>query len=339
MGPLHDWATLGHVHVDQLRPGDAADVLAMATAHQGSAQAELVAHWLAHQPDAFLVVRRAEREVAGFSTLLRLDLAPAEAIAADPGAAAMHRYLMSSADPPLPGEPVTAARFVVDREQDQRLPSLTHTAMSVAAIARALGTPGLGIDLVGAFRSPDASPVFEHLDYRRVADAEFDVDGHHHLVFAHDFRLVGPEAWIDLMGERELDEETRGSVPALTTAPVLSRTEFAAAVRSALRDLHRPDELAANPLVRFRQVQPAGGGPLDGNGLAQLVVAAAETLAADPRDAKAHRAIDRTYLRPAGTQERAAEVLDLPFSTYRRHLSRGIDRIVRELWARRGGQH
>jgi hypothetical protein len=339
MRRLHDWTTLGHVHVDRLQPGDAADVLAMAKAHQGSAQADHVAHWLARQPDAFLVVRRAEREVVGFSTLLRLDLAPAEAIADDAGAAAMYSYLMNGDDPPTPGEPVTAARFFVDREQDQRLPSLSHTAVSVAAIARALGTPGLGIDLVGAFRSPDVTPVFEHLDYRRVADAEFDVDGHHHVVFAHDFRLDGPEAWLDLMGDRELDEEARPPVPASATEPVLSRAEFAAAVRSALRDLHRPDDLAANPLVRSRQLQRVGGGPLDGNGLAELIVAAAGTLATDPRDAKARRAIDRTYLRPAGTQERAAEVLDLPFSTYRRHLSRGIDRIVRQLWAGRSGRY
>lgn len=337
MRPVHDWTTLGHVHVERFEPGDAAEVIAMARAHQGSTQAALVAHWLARQPEAFLVVRRAEGDVVGFATLLRLDLAPAGAIADDPGTAAMHSYVMNSDDPPTPGDAVTAARFLVDREQDQHLPSLTQTAVSVAAIVRALGTPGRGIDLIGAFRSPDVTTYFEHLLYRRVADAEFDVDGHHHVVFAHDFRLDGSEAWVDLMGDRELEEDTRGSVSALASEPVLSRAEFAAAVRAALRDLHRPDELAANPLVR--QFQRVGGGQLDGNGLAELVAAAAETLADDPRDAKARRAIDRTYLRPAGTQERAAEVLDLPFSTYRRHLSRGVDRIVRELWARRGGQH
>jgi hypothetical protein len=57
-------------------------------------------------------------------------------------------------------------------------------------------------------------------------------------------------------------------------------------------------------------------------------------LAADPRDDKLLRAVDRTYLRPATTQEHAAELLGLPFSTYRRHLTQGVARIVADLWER-----
>ena len=51
-----------------------------------------------------------------------------------------------------------------------------------------------------------------------------------------------------------------------------------------------------------------------------------------PRDDKLLRALERTYLRPAPTQEAAAELLGLPFSTYRRHLSQGVARIVAWLW-------
>ena len=49
---------------------------------------------------------------------------------------------------------------------------------------------------------------------------------------------------------------------------------------------------------------------------------------ADPRGEKLARALDRTYLRPAPTQEAAAELLGLPFSTYRGHLTRGVERVV-----------
>jgi hypothetical protein len=51
-----------------------------------------------------------------------------------------------------------------------------------------------------------------------------------------------------------------------------------------------------------------------------------------PRDEKLYRVIDRTYLRPAHTQELAAELLNLPSSTYRRHLAQGVARIVSWLW-------
>ena len=46
------------------------------------------------------------------------------------------------------------------------------------------------------------------------------------------------------------------------------------------------------------------------------------------------RALERTYLRPAPTQEAAAELLGLPFSTYRGHLTRGVERVVDWLWRR-----
>ncbi len=54
------------------------------------------------------------------------------------------------------------------------------------------------------------------------------------------------------------------------------------------------------------------------------------------RDAELERlrAVDRTYLRPAPTQEAAAELLGVPFSTYRRHLSQGVGRVVAWLWDR-----
>lgn len=57
-------------------------------------------------------------------------------------------------------------------------------------------------------------------------------------------------------------------------------------------------------------------------------------LEANPKDHKLYRALRRTYLEPAATQELAAELLDLPFSTYRRHLTQGIERVTEWLWQR-----
>jgi len=39
-------------------------------------------------------------------------------------------------------------------------------------------------------------------------------------------------------------------------------------------------------------------------------------------------------VRPARTQELAAETLGLAFSTYRRHLKRGVERVAEWLWQR-----
>jgi len=43
--------------------------------------------------------------------------------------------------------------------------------------------------------------------------------------------------------------------------------------------------------------------------------------------------LNRTYLKPAPSQEAAASMLGLPFSTYRRHLAKAVDRLIDRLWS------
>jgi hypothetical protein len=66
--------------------------------------------------------------------------------------------------------------------------------------------------------------------------------------------------------------------------------------------------------------------------LQALVKEAAESLQSSPRDEKLYRALDLTYFHPAPTQEQAAELLNLPFSTYRRHLKAGVTQVADILW-------
>ena len=69
-----------------------------------------------------------------------------------------------------------------------------------------------------------------------------------------------------MMADRELEAGFDATVERGGAAPVLalSQPEFDSATRRALRELHRPDALAANPLLRTRVVQDragAGAGP------------------------------------------------------------------------------
>ncbi len=52
----------------------------------------------------------------------------------------------------------------------------------------------------------------------------------------------------------------------------------------------------------------------------------------DPVTERAARAVDRTYVRRAATQESAAEVLGMSFSTYRRQLAKGVQAVAEVLW-------
>ena len=105
--------------------------------------------------------------------------------------------------------------------------------------------------------------------------------------------------------------------------------------------MHRPDRLVHNPLLRCRLVEsrlpvtPAGADPGQEarlRALREVLDEAVVTLQASPLDAKGFRALRRTYLVPAPSQEVAAQVLGLPSSTYRRHLSAGLQAITDILW-------
>jgi hypothetical protein len=98
-----------------------------------------------------------------------------------------------------------------------------------------------------------------------------------------------------------------------------------------LRDYTRTDLLAANPLLRSRLVvEKNEEEPTDA--LRSLLRETVGILKQNPKDEKLYRALWHTYFEPAATQEQTAELLDLPFSTYRYHLTNGIERMVTWLW-------
>ena len=329
-----DWESLGRVYADALRPGDAAPVLAMVERHEGGESAALAERWLERQPDAFAVFRGAGAGPLGFVAQLRLHEAGDDDIAADPGARAMWDHARSRA-PLRPGDEVLAGRFMMDGEAYQA-PSPSFNVVTMRTTQEWLSRPRLSWYYLTP-GDPDAiAPLMAYIGFGRAAEADFDVGGHRYGVYARDWRRQDGPAWLDAMADRELGEAPAvppaGSADAAELA--LSQAEFAAAVRRALRDLHRPGALAANPLLRSRAVRDAAAGRQPAEALTALLEEAVGALRGDPRDARLARALDRTYLRPAPTQEAAAEVLGLPFSTYRGHLTRGLERVTAWLWER-----
>ena len=118
------------------------------------------------------------------------------------------------------------------------------------------------------------------------------------------------------------------------TADSLPRSEFDAAVRAALRNWRRPDLLATNPLAYSRMAAGPGADPDPVTALRAVLELTLDEMGEDPRQRKAHRALTATFLSGAHTQEAAAERLGLPFSTYRRHLIRGLEVFCSLLWRR-----
>jgi TolB-like protein len=113
---------------------------------------------------------------------------------------------------------------------------------------------------------------------------------------------------------------------------LLTRSHFGGAVRDALRHFVRTDLLAANELMRAKMLTRSGPGAVTPKSLQTLIAEAAETLFANERDQKLYRVLDLTYFNPVPKREAAAERLGLSFSTYRRYLTTGINRLSEWLW-------
>jgi hypothetical protein len=330
-----DWDAWGHHYPQPARPGDREPILDLVLRWEGEASAAIAARWWERQPDGFFVVRGHNGAVGGFLALLDLTRASTQDVAADPGAQAAWDYAQRHA-PPRPTETVTQSRFVIERDAYQG-PSPTLNATPILTFQRYLGTPNLAWDFLTLAEPERWDDYFAAADLPRAAGADFVVGGRRYGLFAHDFRKVPVDALLELVTERALAQDL--TPPSATVQPppllVLSQPEFDQAVRQALRDLRRPDLLGRNPLLRTRLVHDRTGDEEPGAPVLEaLVRAAVETLREHPRDDKLLRAVERTYVRPAATQERAAAALGLPFSTYRRHLTQGVNRVVAWLWDR-----
>jgi hypothetical protein len=139
-GASWDWDALGEPP-DQCVTAEHADmIIDMTRTAQGDQQAELAAHWLRCQPEAFRLFGDPEGNVAGYTARLALHLARSEDIEADPAAAVLWRYAQRH-HPPRPGEQVVAWRFLVDRDPSESHPRLSSTLYGVWHITDILLRP------------------------------------------------------------------------------------------------------------------------------------------------------------------------------------------------------
>lgn len=315
----HVWHGAGEIYEDVFRPEDTEDLLRLAIEWDAGA-VTTVSHWMARQPQAFRLYRRtADGELAGACAWLRLD-SEAEA-RADPVVATA--WANAHANAPLrPGEHLAVYRSWVCKHHRGTSPVMS--LIQWRAVGWFVRSEGLAWSFV-AVRRDDRSR--KHYDMRDLGDHAWEGDVEY-LLPAHDWRAVPAQVWLDRL-------LSPGAQPAPVEhepdRAVLSQEEFTHAIRKALRHLSKHGELAANPLTRSRLL---AGRADPAHALRELLEEGIRDLGRDPRVGKPHRALDITYLRGAPTQEAAAERLGLAFSTYRRHLIAGIERISEDLWNR-----
>ena len=320
----HVWRGEGELYEDVFGPEDAEDLLRLA-AEWDAGTVAAVSHWTARQPQAFRLYRHtANGELAGASAWLRLD-SEAEAHA-DPVVATA--WANARANAPLrPGEHLAVHRSWVRKRHWSTSPVMNLMVMNLIqwrAVGWFLRSERMAWSFMAVRGDDPLRGNYEYYDMHDLGEHAWEGDVEY-LLPAHDWRAVPAQVWLDrlLPAGTPVKHE-----PALA---VLSQEEFTDAIRKALRHLSKHGELAANPLTRSRLL---AGRADPVRALRELLEEGIRDLGRDPRAGKPHRALDVTYLRGAPTQEAAAERLGLSFTTYRRHLIAGIERICEDLWRR-----
>jgi hypothetical protein len=299
-------------------------------AHEGEASARIAAYWLDRQPGAFLAFRRAGRQFEGFATALIIDEIDAKDCAADPAIAAAWEFVRNHG-PLRSGERLMHNRFWMGHEYQDREALNVVAAVSVT---HWFTTARLAWSFILTAQPAVHGPAYAAIRFQRTPEADFTVGERRFALYAHDWRVEPPLAWMERRGLLEFSDtgpdESRSPAPLL----VLSRPDFEDAVRQALREFTRPHALGTNPLLRSRIAAEQAGGAASPATLQAFIREAAAELRGNPRTEKLYRALTCTYLEPAATQELAAERLGLPFNAYRYQLAAAIKRVTERLWQR-----
>ncbi|WP_214105405.1 ATP-binding protein [Acrocarpospora catenulata] len=312
----------GGFQEEVVREEDVGTLLRVATAAEGAASAACAAFWAERQLEAFRLYRRTDTgEPVAFSAWLRLAELDEEELTADPVVAMAWAHARATT-PLRAGEHLAVSRLWT-------LPQYRGNSPVMDLIQwRVIGNCLRGERMAWSYietRHPNPA-YLRHYGMRDISEQPRLGDDAYTLL-VHDWRAVPAQAWLERI--------VAGPGPSAATArlAVLSQAEFAEAVRKALRQLSRLDALAASPLTRTRLIaERAGQNPA--TALGDLLRQAIDDLREDPRSVKFHRALSVTFLRSTPTQELAAQRLGLPFTTYRRHLTAGVERVCADLWHR-----
>jgi hypothetical protein len=323
-----------------LEESDVTALEKMVARHEGKESARLAIHWFGQYPENVTVWRNAEGVPLGFVSSLPLHKMGEVEEKFDPAVKSTRAYLANHA-PLRANEVATFFRFWMAQDTYQGI-SPIQSLIFIQVAKHYLTTPSLAFTFFPCADPDFWAAILSYAELTRIPDADFEVGGKRYGIYGHDWRAMAPAVWIARLAEKEVGATGQAiSPPTVEPLIFLSRDDFGNAVKQALHDCAYPGGLMGNPLLRSRMVSEAAGKEHRERSevLKSKIKEAAEALRVHPRDEKLFRALEQTYLHPAPTQEAAAELLDLPFSTYRRHLTSGIQRLIEILWQREVGEN
>lgn len=337
--PFFDWQESGGQWADSMQPSDAPEILDMISLFEGEGSAAAFEYWKAHPAAQVWVWRGANRKPEAF--LLKINahaIGPGEPIA-DPVVARAWEYCRKQHQL-RSGEQVAMFRMWMVRDSYQQVSTLQSSIF--LAIVQCYFTPGLAISMVSCANPRFWEQMFTYAEIRQAHEIDFSAGAMPFGWFMHDWRKQPVSDWLEMLGKRGLGGPLEE--PAQKQAAeviVLSEDAFDEAVNAALKCYHQRGELMENPLIKSQLVlRHTGTGASLPDRIAclkNLLEKELKEIEQSPADGKYCRVLYRTFFNPVGSQERAAEFLNMSFSTYRRYLKSGQERMAHGLWRQECG--
>jgi len=344
-----EWGANDNLLTELAQPADWPAILDMVERFEGVAAAGIACHWLQSQPENTVVLRDKQNEVTGFMTTVSLRQTTSGQIERDPATRIACDYLQSQVALAQNDEALFF-RFWMARDSYQQV-SEVQSLLFLQAVKQYISTEGLAFTFFPCADVDFWAAAFAYANIHRLPEADYCIGGRDYGVFSQDWRQVTPLAWLESVAMPCQRSENSGSVIERPGAESLHShefqtmpySEFATGVQMALRSLgkapgHTPawanNALLESCVVRRRLGAKAHRKSEQVAVLQEALREACDALKNSPREEKFYNALHHTYLSPAPSQEQAAILMDVPFSSFRRYLKAGVSRVTDYLWQR-----
>ena len=328
-----DFANLGTVSCDPALPDDLEPIAALVRQELGPQHEALLRRWHGHPATTLWSVRDPQQQVAGAMMCLNVARLDADEMTQDVALLSLRHWL--DTQPPLrPGDIALFDLLAVARGHLASGGTWIN-AIQARSVSIWMSEARLAIYAMASGQPEHWAPMMEFIDFHPIDQAGFVRDNQPQGIFAPDWRRVPLRTWLEMMSTRiaHPGQTPVADTDAIPPVQVLSEAMFHEAVHDAFRHWHDPALFGANPLLQSRLVrQAARTQETPSATLMRLIRNALDQLAAQPRQARFARALELTYLRPAGSQELAAERLGIPFGTYRYQRRTALARVTQHLW-------
>ena len=328
--PFFEFQETGSSWQDAMTADDRKHLIDMVKKYEGDAAVQSFSKWLDHEAAEAWIFRDAEKTPAGF--VLKINVEKINTSTHDDVINALLPFKKTWKLEE--GQLMTAFRSWMSRDHYQNVSGVQSAIF--LGIVQWYFTPGLAVSMLRCVNPEFWQQILNYADLHRVPELEHEINDQNFGWYMHDWRQRPPLAWLELMGKREINEEETSPAQTQPAETGLTEEKFVDAVHEALKQINNPKKIIGNVLLKSRFVQQANKEePTEINlalTLADKLIKAIATLENSPKDEALHRVLHRTFINPVGSQEQTADFLYMSFSTYRRQVKKGVERIADMLW-------